>query len=92
MTTLVLDQTTQQLPLGPVFDQVGEGIAVKNSEGKLLALVISPDDPEGLLYAAAFLDLYRNADKMREAMSRKSGITTAELLKKCEMAAKEAEQ
>ena len=91
MNTLILNSETANLSIAHLLEQIGKvGVAVKDAEGNLVAVVLGPEDSEKLTYAEAMLDLSAHRDELQNALKRKGGITTAELLAKA--AALAAEQ
>ena len=54
-----------------------------------MAYVLSPVDREALIYAEAKLDLGQHRDEVKQALSRRGGITTKQLLEKAQAAAQQ---
>lgn len=93
MTSIILDSTTAQLPLQQLLQQLSSGgIEVRDKEGNVVAIIVSPLDKEAIIYAEAKLDLAQNRDQVRKALARRGGITTAQLLAKAAAAAEQAGQ
>src|SRR4029078_9496604 len=92
MTTRILNSETAQLPIDHLLKQLeeGGGVAVRNADGKIVAVVLSGADQEALAYAEAKQDSDQNREKGRKALERRGGITTAELLAKAAAAAEKA--
>jgi hypothetical protein len=83
MTSIILDSETGKLPLSQLIQQLGTGgVEVRDSHGKIVAMILAPTDKEALTYAEAMVDLAQNRDQMRAALGRRDGITTSELLAK----------
>lgn len=91
MNSLVLDSETAKLSLEQLLQQLGNGsVEVKDSAGKVLAVLIGPVDKEALTYAEAHLDIDRNIAQVRRALGRRDGITTEQLLARAAAAGDEA--
>jgi hypothetical protein len=91
MTTFELNSETSGLSIEHLLKQVGDdGVQVRDAKGNIVALVFSPRDHEALTYAEAHLDLNEHVDQVRQALGRRDGITTTELLEKAALAAKAA--
>ncbi len=83
MTSIILDSTTAQLPLQQLLQQLSSGgIEVRDKEGNVVAIIVSPLDKEAIIYAEAKLDLAQNREQVRRALGRRDGISTSELLKR----------
>jgi hypothetical protein len=81
MTSIVLNSETAKLQLSQLLQQLGTGgVEVRDSHGKIVAMILGPADKEALTYAEAMADLAQNRDKVRGAVGRRDGITTSELL------------
>lgn len=92
MTTFVLNAESSELPIGQLLQQAkGGSVEVRDVNGNVVACVLTPTDQQMLTYVEALLDLNQNREKVRAALARRGGITTAELLRRAEAAAKEAE-
>jgi hypothetical protein len=82
MTTLVLNADTSQMPIAQLLEQANRGaIEVQDSNGKVVAVVLSATEHEAVAYAEALRDVAENRDELKAALTRRGGITTAELLK-----------
>lgn len=93
MNSLVLDSETAKLPLEHLLQQLGNsGVEIKDSAGKVLAVILGPMDKEGLTYAEANLDIDRHIDQVRRALGRRDGITTSQLLDNAAAAGDKAAQ
>lgn len=91
MNTLVLDSETAKLSLEYLLKQLGtDGIEVRDEQGNIVAVVLVPGDKEALTYAEASIYLDQHKDEMRQAIERRGGITTSQLLEKAALAAKES--
>jgi hypothetical protein len=83
MNTIVLNSETAQWSVERLLNHVAEqGIEVQDSNGKVLAFVLSPGNRESLTYLEAHADLNENLATVREALQRQGGVTTAEMLRK----------
>ena len=81
MTSIILDSTTAQLPLQQLLQQLSSGgIEVRDSQGRVVAVMLGPMDKEALTYAEAMLDIAQNREQVRQALGRRDGISTRELL------------
>ncbi|MCI0334673.1 MAG: hypothetical protein L0228_15765 [Planctomycetes bacterium] len=93
MTTFILNAETAGLSIEHLLKQVGEGgVEVRDVQGNILAFVLSPKDHEAWTYAEAHLDLNQHMDQVRQALGRRGGITTSQLLEQAALAAKKAAQ
>ncbi len=93
MNSLVLDSETAKLPLEYLLRQLGNGgVEVKDSAGKIIAVILGPMDKEALTYAEANLDIDQHLDQVRQTLGRREGISTSQLLEKAALAAEEAAQ
>jgi hypothetical protein len=93
MTTFELNAKTANLSIGHLLEQVQKGgLEVRDSQGKILAFVLSPTDQEALTYAEANIYLDAHKDQIQRALGRRGGITTSELLAKAASAAEKASQ
>lgn len=93
MTSIILDSTTAQLPLQQLLQQLSSGgIEVRDSQGRVVAVMLGPMDKEALTYAEAMLDLAQNRDQVRQALGRRDGISTSELLAKAAAAGEKADR
>ena len=87
MNTFVLSPQTGNLPIRDLLAQAAsDSVEVLDAEGNVLAYVLSPVDREALIYAEAKLDLDRHRDQVQQALSRRGGITTRQLLEKAQAA------
>ena len=93
MNTLVLDSTTANLSLDHLLKQLGSGgVEVRDVGGNVVAIVLGPTDQEALKYAEAHIYLNQHRVQVRQALGRRGGITTSELLAKADAAADQAAQ
>ena len=91
MNTLVLDSETAKLSLEHLLKQLGKGgVEVRDAQGKIVAVVLGPTDHEAWTYAEANLDLNQHLDQVRQALARRGGITTAQLLSNAALAAEKS--
>lgn len=90
MTTLVLNADTSQMSIENLLQQASSGgVEVRDADGKVVGIVLSPADHEAWIYAEAFRDIAENRDELAEALSRRGGVTTEELLRKAAAAAQQ---
>jgi hypothetical protein len=81
MSTIILDPDTANLPIGQLLQQVESGgIEVRDESGDVVAFVLSPADHQAWIYAEAERDLIDNRPKVQQALGRRGGVTTAQLL------------
>ena len=93
MTSIVLDAETAKIPLELLLQQLNDGgFEVKDSAGKVLAIMLGPVDKEALTYAEARLDFIQNRAQIQRALGRCDGITTSELLAKALEAGNKADE
>jgi hypothetical protein len=91
MNTLVLNAQTASLSIEHLLKQVDSGgVEVRDTQGKVVAFVLSPADHEAWTYAEAHLDLSNHPNEVHEALGRRGGVTTAQLLEKAAAAARDA--
>jgi hypothetical protein len=90
MNTFVLSSQTANLPVHDLLMRAAsESVEVLDADGNVLAYVLSPVDREALIYAEAKLELDRHRDEVRQALSRRGGITTKQLLERAQAAAEQ---
>ena len=93
MNTLVLDSTTAKLSLEHLLTQLGSGgVEVQDALGNIVAVVLGPTDQEAVTYAEASIYLNQHRDQVRQALARRGGITTSELMAKAAAAAHQSTQ
>ena len=93
MATFILDQNSANLPVQDLLSQAAtESVAVLDTQGNIVAYVLSPADREGMVYAEARRDLYQNWEQVDAALKRRGGVTTEELLERARNAAERASQ
>ena len=93
MSTIILGTETANLPLGQLLQQVDRGgIEVRDQQGNVVALVLSPADHQAWIYVEAQRDLDVNRDKVEQALTRRGGVTTAQLLENAAAAAQQTSQ
>ena len=93
MNTLVLNSETAKLSIEHLLKQLGNGgVEVRDTQGNIVAIVVGPCDQEALTYAEANIYLDQHKDQVRQALGRRGGITTSQLLEKAALAAEEAAQ
>lgn len=81
MNTFILNAETSSLPIDHLLKQaeVG-GVEVRDAQGNVLAIVLSPADHQAWIYAEAHLDLDQHKDEVQRAIERRDGVMTAQLL------------
>jgi len=83
MNTLVFNSETSNLSIDHLLRQAQSGgLKLQDTDGNIVAFLFSPTDQEALTYIEASLDFNRNLQELREALGRRGGVTTAELLRK----------
>lgn len=94
MHTLVFNSETANLSIEHLLKQVESGgVEVQDSQGRVVAFVLSPTDRQAWTYAEASLDLSQHTDEVAKAISRTGGVTTTQLLQNAASAVeKEAPQ
>jgi hypothetical protein len=91
MNTLVLNADTANLSIEHLLKQATTGgVEVRDAQGRIMAFVLSPTDRDAWTYAEANIDLDQNLDKVRQALGRRGGATTAQLLENARTAAEKA--
>jgi hypothetical protein len=89
MNTLVLTSESANLSIAHLLKQVDSGgVEVQDSEGRVVAFVLSPTDRQAWTYAEAALDLSQHPDEISRALQRTDGVTTSELLQNAASAVK----
>ena len=89
MNTFVLNPQTAKSPVEDLLTQAASGsVEVLDPEGNVLAYVLLPVDREALIYAEAKLDLDQHREDVQQALNRRGGVTTTQLLEKAKVAAK----
>jgi hypothetical protein len=82
-----LTSQTANLPIEELLKQAaGNSVEVLDMQGNVIAYVLSPVDREALIYAEAKLDYDRHPEELRQALGRRGGITTQQLLEKAQAA------
>lgn len=93
MNTLILTAETALLPIQHLLSQVGSGgIEIRDARGNVVAIVLPPVEREARTYAEAHLDASQYQEEVRQALQRRGGVTTAQLLQNAELAAAKAAQ
>ncbi|MEX2170156.1 MAG: hypothetical protein WD851_12665 [Pirellulales bacterium] len=91
MSTIILGTETANLPLGQLLQQVDTGgIEVRDQQGNVVAFVLSPVDHQAWVYSEAQRDLEEHPDELRQALGRRGGASTAQLLENTAAAAQQA--
>ena len=87
MHSFVLTPQTANLPVQELLKRAAsDSVAVLDTEGNVIAYVLTPIDREALIYAEAKLDLDQHREELRQALGRRGGITTQQLLEKAQAA------
>lgn len=93
MNTLILNAETANMSIEHLLNQMSSGgVEVRDVLGNIVAFVLSPTDQEALTYAEANIYLNEHEDQVRQALGRRGGITTSQLLAKAAAAAEQAGQ
>ncbi len=84
MTTLVLDEKTEQTPIGDVLrNAAGDSIEIRDANGELMATVAMSTMNDGFDYGPYLDEAQRIIDEhRRKPFDRKKCLTTAELMEK----------
>jgi hypothetical protein len=91
MNTFVLNDSTAHLSIAHLLKQVqGGAVEVRDAAGKVVALVLSPADHLAWSYAEANLDLDQHRNDVQQALSRRGGVTTEQLLANAAAATRDA--
>jgi hypothetical protein len=90
MQTFVFSPQTEDLPVKVLLSQTNQqSIAFHDSDGKLVAYVLSPAEHEALALAEARIDLQLHQAEVQAARQRRGGVTTSEMLKRAQAAAEQ---
>jgi len=93
MNTFILNAETANLSIEHLLKRANEGgVEVRDAQGNVLAFVLSPNDHEAWTYAEANFDITQNFGEVQQAIGRRGGITTSQLLEKAALAAEKAAQ
>lgn len=93
MTTIILDSHTSGLSLENLLQRAADGeLQIRDAEGKVVAYVLAAAQQQYLASMQEIFARHSTPEKLREALQRRDGITTAELLKRCELAAQHADK
>jgi hypothetical protein len=88
MNTFILNTKTAGTSIQDLLSQIADGnITVLDGEGNTLAYVLSPRSREELIYAEAQRDLDLHRGEIQQALERRDGITTTDLLARAKAAA-----
>ena len=88
MNTFILNAETSSLSIDYLLKQAeAGGVEVRDAQGKVLAIVLSPADLEAWTYAEAHLDLDQHKNVVQQAIGRRGGVTTSQLLENAASAA-----
>ncbi len=92
MNSIVLTPETANLSIAHLLSHVGNGgVELRNDKGEIVALVLSPADHDAWVYSEAQRDFDQHRNEIEQAMSRRGGVTTAELLRKAAAACRTPE-
>jgi hypothetical protein len=93
MNSLILNAETANLPIAVLLNQVGSGgVELRDPQGNVVAFVLSPADHQAWTYAEANRDLDGHREEIRQALERRGGVTTEQLLKNAASATQDAGQ
>ena len=93
MNTLILNAETANMSIDHLLKQMSNGgVEVRDAQGNIVAIVLGPTDQEALTYAEANIYLNQHKDQIRQALGRRGGVTTSQLLAKAAAAAEQAAQ
>lgn len=82
MNTFVLTAETASIRVEELLAKMAKGnITLLDEAGNTVAYVLSPVGREELIYADAQRDLDLHRDEVQDALERRDGVTTQELLK-----------
>lgn len=88
MNTFILNAETSSLSIHHLLKQVeAGGVEVQDAQGKVLAIVLTPADLDAWTYAEAHLDLDQHRNVVQQALVRRGGVTTSQLLENAASAA-----
>jgi len=88
MNTITLGPETESLSIGHLLKQVSEGgVELRDVDGNIVAVVLSPTDQEAWAYFEARMDLDQHKQQVEESLRRRDGSTTSQLLKNAALAA-----
>jgi hypothetical protein len=91
MNTLILSAETANMSIDHLLQQMSNGgVEVRDMQGNLVAFVLSPTDQEALTYVEASIYLDQHKEQVRQALERRGGITTSQLLVKAAASADKA--
>lgn len=91
MTTFVLTSETASLSVAHLLQRAdGGGVEIRDADGNVVAVVISPADEQALTYVEANLDLNEHMSEVRQSLARRGGVTTEQLLANAAVAARDA--
>lgn len=83
MNTIILSTETANLPIGQLLEQVDRGgVEVRDTASNVLAFVLSPVDHQSWVYSEAHRELEEHQHEVRQALERRGGVTTAQMLEK----------
>jgi hypothetical protein len=72
-------------------EQVGNGgIQVRDTDGTVVAFVLSQAGHQAWVYAEAHRDLDEHQQEVREALGRRGGVTTKQMLENAEKGERQA--
>ena len=83
MKTFVLSEQTANSPIDDLVRQASSGgVEIHDMHGNVVAYILSPSDREAWTYAEANLEVDQHLGEIQEALNRRGGITTSDLLTK----------
>lgn len=93
MSVLVLNEETEQLPIGDVIRSATAGVVeIQGQDGRLVArLELASPDPKIEEIVLGMIESEKDELRRRMNSDRSSDITTAELLARCRAAADQAQ-
>lgn len=93
MNTIILSTETANLPIGQLLEQVNRGgVEVRDAAGNVLAFVLSPVDHQSWIYFEAHREIEEHQHEVRQAIERRGGVTTAQMLAKAAVTVRQARQ
>ena len=91
MTTFVLTSETANMSVAHLLQRANDGgVEIRDANGNVVAVVISPADEQALAYVEANLDLNEHLEEVRRSLARRGGVTTEQLLANAEAAARDS--
>jgi hypothetical protein len=85
MNTLILNVESANYTIQSLLEQADTGVVeVRDSKWQVIAYVFVPQDREAWMYAQTHVELDRRHDAIRQALARRGGVSTRELLENAE--------